>query len=130
MVKGVNALRYELMNKSNRELFIKGKFQLIFRPQTNNITKEVEDVIQTVLDENIQHINILFDEIEIYADNYISKNSPIFQLFYISRNRDINIISVVKVVGMLHRIVKLQTDYFMISQIDDTNAEKFFFNKK
>lgn len=126
IVKGVPALRYELMNKANLQLFKKGKFQLIFRPTSNDSSKDIEAVIQTILDENVQHINILFDELEIYASNRLTKASSIFKLFYISRNRNINIISVVKIMGMLSPLVKAQTDYFALSQINDTNSEKYF----
>ena len=127
IVRGVQALRYELIN--NKDLFMKGKFQLIFRPKTSDITKEVEAVIQTVLDEYVEHINIFFDELEIYADNYLTKKSSIYQLYYISRNRKINIIAVVKVIGMVSRLIRAQTDYFAMSQITDNNSRKYFMNE-
>lgn len=126
LIKGVAALRYELMNESNLKLFKKGKFQIIFRPLTSDIRKEVEEVVQTILDKNVQHINIFFDEIETYANNRMGEKSSLFKLFYISRNRNINIISVVKVMGMLSPIIKTQTDYFAVSQINELNSEKYF----
>lgn len=129
LVQGVSALRYELMNKSRLKLFKKGKFQLIFRPSTNDTRKEVEEVIQTVLSENIKDINIFFDEIETYANNKMSEKSSLFKLFYISRNRNINIISVVKLIGMLSPIIKAQTDYFALSQINDNNSERYFIDR-
>ncbi len=126
LIKGVSALRYELLNANNLKLFKKGKYQLIFRPQTSDIKKEIEAVIQTVLDENIQDINIFFDELEIYANNRLNEKSSIFNLFYMSRNRNINIISVVKIMGMLSPLIKAQTDYFALSQLNDINSVKYF----
>lgn len=133
IIKGVQALKYELLNPINFKLFIKGKLQLIFRPISNDIKSEIEEVIQMVLHNNIQNICIFFDELEVYANNRLNEKSSIFRLFYMSRNRKIDIIAVAKIFGLLSPLIKSQTDYFALSQVDDINSKKYLdlrsFNK-
>jgi hypothetical protein len=125
IIKGVTELKYELLNSNNLKLFKKSKLHLIFRPITDDIKSEIEEVIQHVLKDNIQDICIFFDELEVYANNRLSEKSSIFRLFYMSRNRKIDLISVVKIFGLLSPLIKSQTDYFLLSQIDDMNSEKY-----
>jgi hypothetical protein len=125
IVRGVQALKYELSDDKSLKVFKKGKMQLIFRPTTNDITKEIEEVVDFIMSNNFQNIAILFDEIEVYANNKLTNKSPLFKLFYISRNRKIDIISIVKIFGLLSPLIKSQTDYFALSQIDDINSQKY-----
>ena len=54
-----------------------------------------------------------------------SMKNSIFKLFYISRNRNIDIFSVAKIFGLLSPLIKSATDYYALSQIDDINSEKY-----
>ena len=49
VIHGVSALKYELSNKNSMKLFRKCRMQLIFRPTSDDIKKEIEEVIQFVL---------------------------------------------------------------------------------
>ena len=123
VVKGVQELKYELNH--NRKSFMKYKTQIVFRPETKDITKEIEEVIEFVDMEEIENICIFFDEIETYATSKITNKSSLYKLFYISRNMNIDIISVVKTFGDLSRLIKGQTDYFAISKMNEINSIKF-----
>lgn len=123
IIRGIQALRYELMN--NKALFRKAKMQLIFRPASDNKRAEIEEVCKFILDQKIFNICVFFDEIEVYANNKLKDNSALFELYYLSRNKNIDIIAVCKIFGMLSQIIKQQTDYFALSNIDDLPSFRY-----
>lgn len=122
IVHGVQALKYEVLNN---KLFCKSKMQLIFRPFKGNLKKQIEEVVDFIMSSSIKNISMLFDEFEVYANNKLNENSSLFTMFYLSRNKNIDLFLVSKIFGMLSPLVKSATDYYALSQIDDENSEKF-----
>jgi hypothetical protein len=125
IVRGLNELRLYCLNPVYRKSFYKGKLQLIFRTATKERTKEIEKALQLIND-NLSNITILFEEMELYADYYLNKNSPIFETLYLSRNNKFDIICVIKEISNLNKLVRNATDYFFLGRIKDPNAKKYF----
>ena len=119
VISCLNEMKYILSNPLEKRLFYKGKIQLIFRPNGRDKKKVIEDLMWFILEKKIHGISIFFDEIETYANNKINDKSGIFNIFHMSRNKQINIIAICKVFGMLSQLIKAQSDYFAISQVND-----------
>lgn len=124
-VKGLTELKFYLENKSFRSAFIKAKQTIIYRFNTQDKAKEAEKVFQYIND-SIRNITIFCEELELYADNYLNRRSPIFETMYLSRNKGYTIINVVKEISMLSKLIKSATDFFILGRIRDLNAQKYF----
>jgi hypothetical protein len=125
IVRGLSELSLYCKNSVYKNSFYKGKLQLIFRTTTDKRTAEIEAALELV-NRNLSNITIFLEEMELYADSYLNKNSPIFETLYLSRNKKFDIICVIKEINNLNKIVRSATDYFFLGRIRDLNAIKYF----
>ena len=125
LIKGISNLRQYLSNQHSRKAFYKGKLQIVFRPTQKDFFNEIENVVEMLFLEH-KDIFILFDEMETYADRYLTKSSNIYTLFYKSRNRNIDLICVIKQIRNLSDLVRDATDLFFLGNVKSVSAKKYF----
>lgn len=118
----VDELKYHLNNKHWRQSFYKGKLQIIYRPK--NLKEDIEEACKILAD--VHGILIYFEEMELYANQYLTNKSPIFDICYLMRNRRHTVIVVAKQAGKLSGLIKDLGDYFFIGQLRTRSALGFF----
>lgn len=125
--KSIEQLSFYLFNPAQKERFYKAKTQLIFQPSLKHLKDEVEQVCELLYD--CKDIAIFFDEYEMITSRHLSSNSSIYNIFYASRNANIDILAVIKDIGNFPKICKSQSDYFVLGKIVEHTARDYF-NKK
>lgn len=128
IINGLKELRLYCLNSAYRDGFYKGKLQLIFRTSKEDYEDEISQAMKLV-NEHLHNICIVFEEMELYADRWLTKKSPIYKTLYLSRNNNFNIICIIKEIGDLSKLVKSATDVFFLGQIKDHNAITYFNNR-
>lgn len=123
-VNSVSQLQYYLNNKEWRKSFYSGSLQLVYRPDTQNLQGDIESACNVL--KSVHNITIFFEEMELYADSYLNKKSPIFDICYLMRNRGHTIICVAKQAGKLSNLIKEMGDYFFIGKLRSKSALRFF----
>lgn len=116
-------LKYYLLNPIWSKAFRKGKLQIVFRPG-EKIKKDIERACDVL--KKVPNILIYFEEMEIYADNYLNKSSSIFNIVYLMRNRGHTIIVVAKQAAKLSGLIKDMFDYFFLGSLESERSLAFF----
>lgn len=132
IIKGLNELKYYLSNKHYRNAFYKSRLQLIYRFTSKDKQLEANNLFEWIND-HLKHITIFCEEMELYADSYLRKSSPIFETFYLCRNSDFDVIVIAKIAGQLSSLVKAQTTIFYantratsaIKYLDERSGNEF-----
>lgn len=126
LIRGINALKYYLDNPILKEVFYKGRQEIIFRCSSTDEETEIKELFNFIYYKKIKNISLLCDEFELYAGSRENKSSPIFRLFYKSRNLNVNIICVIKEIGELNKLYRSATDYYLLGQILEPSARERF----
>jgi hypothetical protein len=120
----ISELKYHLLNPIWSEAFRNGRMQIVFRPNDRDIKREVEKACDVL--KKVPNILIYFEEMELYADGYLNKNSSIFNIVYLMRNRGHTIIVVAKQAAKLSGLIKDMFDYFFLGSLESERSLAFF----
>lgn len=132
VIKGLNELKHFLGIKYFKSIFYKSKMQIIYKFTSDDEQNEAKELF-LYLNENLKDITIFCEEMELYADQYLRKNNPIFKTFYLARNKGFHIIVIAKNIGQLSPLIKDQTTIFFANTsmesakkyLDERSDKKF-----
>lgn len=125
VVKGFRGLHYYLTNPKTLKAFKKANMQIIVR-FTSSMDKKEEIQECSRLLANYKDFTILFEEMDLYFVFQSSSSNPIYELAYLSRNFNHEVICIFKQASMVHSVLKMNADYIFTSYIEDKNSLKYF----
>lgn len=120
----IREVEYYLNNDSWKKALYTANMQLIYRPTLLDTKTDVNLLCQELL--NYRNLTIVFDEMDLYADRWLTKKDAIYKLVFLSRNLNHNIIIVSKKPSELAGIIKSMFDYIFVSKLEANNDLEFF----
>jgi len=113
------------MNNENWQRAIKiSKMQIICRPPHGDAKNFVNKICKELMSH--ENYSILFDEMELYADRYLTKKDEIYNVVYLLRNRQHDIVVVSKKASELSGLIKDMFDYIFVGNLETKNSLNFF----
>lgn len=120
----VQEVKYYLNNEEWQKAIKTAKMQIVFRPAHGDSKKQINAICKELM--NKKGYAIFFDEMELYADRYLTKKDEIFNIVYLLRNRQHDIIVISKKASELSGLIKDMFDYMFVGNLETKNSLKFF----
>ena len=120
----LNEIKYYLNNDEWQKAIKSANMQIVFRPPHNNVKKSINAVCKELMTH--KGYCIFFDEMELYADRYLNKNDEIYNIVYLLRNRQHDIIVVSKKASDLSGLIKDMFDFIFVGNLETKNSLNFF----
>lgn len=123
VTSSINELRFWLNNERYSKAIRRANLQIAFRPNHDYLQQHIDKAIKIIRD--FRSCVIYFEELELYADQYLNKNSPLYGLFSLARNRDHDIILTVKSATSLKNNIRESINTFYLSNHSTDELIKF-----